>query len=139
MAKIYKRTDKINIKVDDVVVTISPLSIHVKTEAAQMMALGKQKGDYSMLTNALVLMIKHAVKDIKGLKNHDGSEYKIELEDNCLKDETIEDLFNIEIHTKLTMICTNLMSSIPDKFVDNNGQEIKGVEFVSIEGNPSPN
>jgi hypothetical protein len=139
MSKIYKRTDRIKLQIDDLVVTISPLSIHIKTEAAAMMAQGKIKADYALLTNAIILMIKHSVKNIEGLKNHDGSDYKVELEDNCLKDETIEDLFNIEMHKKLTMICSNLMTSIPDSFIDERGNKIEGVEVLSVEGSKNPN
>lgn len=133
MTKIYKRTDRIKLQIDDLVVTISPLTLDQKIEAKTLISQGKIKGDYKQLTDGIIHIMKHSVRDIKGLYNLDGTEYKLEFENDALSQDTIENLFNIELHKKLTMVCSNLLSSIPNSIVDDSGKPIEGVSFIQNE------
>ena len=137
MAKIYKTSDRIKINIDDVVVTVSPLTIEQKTEVQALMAEGRIKGDYAMLTKGIVKVIKYSVKDIDGLENADGSKYKVELDNGVLSQETIENIFNIELHTKLTLVCSSLVGSFPTSFRDSNGEPLEGVSFAKSEAEAS--
>lgn len=131
MAKIYKCSDRIKIKIDDVVVTIAPLSLDQKTEAQELMARGKINKDYKMITKGIVATIRYALKDISGLEDSEGQPYKLEFEDNILSESCINDLFNIQLHQKLVMVCSSLLGNFPTDFRDENGNLIEGVEFLS--------
>lgn len=130
MARIYKRSDRIKVKIDEVTVTIAPLSLDQKTEAQSLMALGKINRDYNLITKGIISLIKSAVKSIDGLENADGSKYQLTFNGDLLSDESIDDLFNIELHKKLVMVCSSLVVSIPTQFVDETGQPIEGVTLL---------
>jgi len=128
MAKIYRLSDRIKLNVDDLEVTIGPLSIHQKACVEEVAAS-------SSLIKASIEAMKYAIKDIKGLSDKDGNEYELQRDENGdLSEETLNDLFNLENSYKLVAISLNLVNSIPDEFIDvNTGQPLEGVEFV-IEG-----
>ena len=137
MGKIYRRSDRIRIKIDDMVVTISPLSLDQKTEIQDLIARGKVTSNYKMVTEGITLAVKYSVKKIENLFDYDDHEYKVEIENDRLTDECVNDLFNIELHKKLTMICTSLLSSIPSEFLDINGQKLEGVEILNSKKEPA--
>jgi hypothetical protein len=139
MTKIYKRSDRIKLKIDDVVVTLAPLSFDQKTEAQDYMLRGRAKSDYKLMSKSIAYSIQQSVKDISGLENEDGTPYKLEFENGVLTDTCIDDLFNIELHKKLVMICTSLTQGIPQVFTDENGKPIEGVEFIRSQEAPNPN
>lgn len=131
MPKIYKRTDKIKLKIDEVIVTISPLSLSQKSEVQVLMNAGVTNRDIKSMQEGVVLILKYGLKDIEGLTDSDGRPYKLEFENDILKDECIEDLFNIELHHKLVNVCSSLLKGISNKITDSLGNPIEGVEFVS--------
>lgn len=133
MARIYKRSDRIKIKIDEVTVTIAPLSLEQKTVAQSLMAQGKINRDYNLITKGIISLIKSAVKDIDGLENQDGTKYRLSFDGDSLSDESIDDLFNIELHKKLVMVCSSLVVSIPSQFVDEQGLPIEGVSVLETE------
>lgn len=141
MARILRTTDRIKVRIDEVTVSISPLSYEQKTEAQMLVAEGKAKRDPRILTRGLVYLIKHSVKDVEGLENMDGSKYELsfEAEQKKLTDECVSDLFNIKLHEKLVMVCTSLVGAIPSEFVDENGKPIEGVSIIPTEKTQSPN
>jgi hypothetical protein len=129
MAKIYRMSDRIKLKVDDLEVTIGPLSIHQKASVEEI-------ASSASLIKASLEAMKYAIKDIKGLEDKDGKEYKIERdEEGYLTEDALNDIFNLENSYKLVAISLNLVNSIPDEFIDvNTGKPIEGVEFVIDEG-----
>lgn len=128
MAKIYRVTDRIPVKVDDIVVTISPLTIQQKSEVE---AIGASGGSAALL-NASLKALKYAIKDISGLENADGSGYKLEFDpDGSLSDACLDDIYNIQQSLKLITISLNLVNNIPDEFYDPvTGVPLEGVSFV---------
>jgi hypothetical protein len=144
MARIYKRTDRIKVKIDDVTVTIAPLSLDQKTEAQMLMARGKIEKNFGLLQKGVVSILKNSVKHIDGLEDIDGKPYALSFEDeskNSLTDSCIDDLFNIEMHKKLVMVCSAMVGTIPSEFTDENGKPIEGVSIVksSSEATQNPN
>lgn len=125
MAKIYRLSDRIKLKVDDLVVTIGPLSIHQKSSVE---GLASSAG----VLKASLLAMKYGIEDISGLIDKDGLEYKLPLDENGnLTDEAIDDLFNMESSYKLVAIALNLINNIPNEFIDiNTGKKLEGVEFI---------
>lgn len=125
MAKVYRLTDRIKLKVDDIEVTIGPLSIHQKTEV-------EAASSASGLLKAALTAMKYAIKDISGLEDADGNKYELAREeDGSLSEETLNDLFNLSSSYKLSAISLQLLNSIPDEFMDiNTGKKLDGVEFI---------
>lgn len=133
MAKIYKLSDRIKLKIGELTVVISPLSLHDKNEATKMISKGATTADLGMTQDGLIHLLKSCVKDIIGLENADGSPYKLEFVDGKLTDECVSDLCNLEIHTKLLMVASSLVRGIPSEFQDQHGNKIEGVEIVQPE------
>jgi hypothetical protein len=138
MTKIYKKSDRIKVNIGEVTVVIAPLSVHDKTEAQQIIANGSINQDYALTQKGLILLLKCSVKEIIGLEDVDGNPYKLDFEGERLTDGCIDDLFNIQLHEKLIMICTSLVRGIPTEFKDEKGNKIEGVEIVSSAGEAVP-
>ncbi len=130
MAKIYKRTDRIVVKIDDITVKLSPLSLDQKTEIQQAMLVGSSKGNIKELTRGISLSIKYALKGMEGVVDSDGNPYTLHFENEILSDSCVEDLMNLEVTKKLYTVCSTLANGIPAKFVDEDGKPIEGVELV---------
>jgi len=135
MAKIYRTTDRISLKVDDLTITVSPLSIHQKTAVEELAS----NGGSSSAIKAAVCAMKFAIKSVSGLEGPDGSPYQLEFDtDGTLADSVVDDLFNTKTSFKLMSICLNLINSIPDEFYDpNTGKRLEGVEFIADKEKPS--
>lgn len=126
MSTVYRITDKVDIKVDDIVVTISPLNYKIKADMQACVMAGKPM-------DAAVLALKNSIKGIKGLKLHDGSEYELEFEsDGSLKEDCITDLLNIPESDKLNVIAISLINGMPQgEFLDPQTKKpMDGVKFV---------
>lgn len=129
MARIYRTTDRIPVKVDDVTVLISPLTFEQKSEVQEAM-MGFANGDVKAATRGVVLSIKYALKGIEGVEDADGKPYELSLENGCLTDEAVSDMLNLHCTEKLAIVCSSLLNGVPTGFKDNDGNPIKGVEFV---------
>lgn len=127
MAKIYKTSDKIKVKVDDLIITLSPLTYHQKSMVqAQIL----EKGEFGAMDSTR-LAVKYALKDIEGIENMDGSKYELEIDEGIVSDETIDDLFNLEQSTKMSLVCISLLNGIPKEFVNPQTNEpLDGVSYV---------
>lgn len=131
MAKIYRKTDRIKIKIDDITVSISPMTISQKTEIQSFMNDGLIGRNLKAMTHGMVLMLKYGLKDISGLEDQDNKPYRLQFENDMVTDECIEDLFNIELKDKLVNVCSALLNGIPKKIVDHTGKELEGVQIIS--------
>jgi hypothetical protein len=132
MARIYKRTDRIAVKIDSLTVKLAPLTLDQKTEIQQAMILGRTKADIKEASRGIALSLKYAVKGIEGLEDSDGNVYKLEFDkDLNLKDSCIDDLMNLELTPKLAMVCAAMVNGVPKSFSDNEGNALEGVEVVT--------
>lgn len=105
-------------------ISIRPLTYHEKSEISQMMVDGK-------VGKAAIEAVKVAVKDIKGVKDTKGNEYQLDFEGDKLSENTIDDLMNLEHSKKLILVCLNLLSTVPEEFIDDNtGKPIEGVSII---------
>jgi hypothetical protein len=130
MAKIYRRTDRIQVKIGEVTVKIAPLGQHEKAEIQQAMLSGRLKGDIKEVTRGMVLSIKHAVKAIDGVEDQDGNPYVLQFEGDALADSCVDDLLNLEINKTLSLICATLTNGVPSEFTDSDGNPLEGVEII---------
>lgn len=133
MPRIYKRTDKIRVQIDDIVAVISPLTLDQKTEVQSKMALGTVKKDLQMVTEGVVLAVRYGLRAVEGIQDANGKPYKLEIQDDMVTRECVSDLFNLEMHKKLVMICSGLVSKVPTEFTDEEGQPIEGIKILSSE------
>lgn len=128
--KIYKPSDRIAIKIDDVTVKVSPLTYEQKSEVQEYM-LGAANGDFKAGMDGAKLAIKYAIKGIKGVTLADGSKYELEMDNDVLSEECVGDLINSEINSKLTIICCGLLTGVNKNFVDpNTGKKLEGVSIA---------
>lgn len=130
MAKIFKRTDRIPVRINEVVVHIAPLSIDQKVEIQDAAIKGRAKGDIKELTRSVTLAMKYAIKKIEGIEDSDGKPYQLQFDGENLSDECLVDLMNLEITDKLSSVCVKFMQGIPSEFTDASGNKLEGVEFV---------
>lgn len=131
MAKIYRRTDRIPLKIGEVTIEVAPLTFHQKSEVQLSIAESSKKGDTMGVIKAAFLCVKYAVKGISGVELADGSPYKLELKDDALTDECVNDLFSLEESDALSMVCINLMQGRYKDFIDpDSGNKLAGVEVI---------
>jgi len=125
MAIVYRTSDRIKIKVGELVVSVSPLNRYQKAKVQELTMVGK---DIDAASTAL----KAGIKNIEGLEDIHNEPYKLVFDDNKeLTDECIDDLMNLELAPELVNICVSLLNGIPKEFVNPvTGKKLKGVEFV---------
>jgi hypothetical protein len=138
MARIYRRTDRIKVKVDDITVSLAPLSAHQKAEITQLMVDGRLKTDVKKTTEAIMLAIKYSMKSVEGIMDADNKPYALQFEGDALTQDCLDDLLNMELSEKLQRICSNLSQGVPNKFTDERGNPIEGVEVVSSTQESAP-
>lgn len=132
MSKIYRLSDRIKVKVDGLVVEISPLSLHQKAEIESDILTGSVESSMRGAANA----VRYSVKDISGIEDASGNSYELEFDESgkALTQDCIDDLFNLPETQKLMLACLNLIKSIPDEFIDpNTGEAIQGVKIIKTQ------
>ena len=130
---LHKTTDKINVKIDDIEVKISPLSQSQKSELQGHM-MKAVNGDMNEAMLSVKKALQFALKDIKGVFYMDGDdkrEYQLEFKDNKLSDECIDDLLNLPISNKLSSVCSALIGGVPNQILDNEGKPVEGIKIIS--------
>lgn len=132
MAIIYKPSDRIKVKIDDVTFKVSPLTREHKLDVLRT-TFNSEGDSYSNLEEMTFKLIKYTIKEVvKGIQNIDGSNYELILDNEILSDECANDLLNMAIGEKIRTVAQSLTNGIPDKFIDpETGDKLKGVEIVS--------
>jgi hypothetical protein len=131
MARIYKRTDRIAVRIDDIIVKLAPLTVDQKTEIQMLMSKGAINRDVKAMSDASALAVQYGVKGVEGLQDSDGNEYKLEFDGDRLKQSCVDDLLNLELKEKLTLVCSSMVNGVPTQFTDEEKKAIEGVEIVN--------
>lgn len=131
MAKIYRKSDRIKIKIDDITLTVSPLSTHEKNEIQALMVSGQSRGDVSKITAGIQLAMKYGIKGISGVTDINDNDYQLDFIDGMLSDECVDDLLNMDLSKSIINVCSNLIAGFSSKMVDENGDKLEGVEVVN--------
>lgn len=129
MSRIYRRSDRIKVKIDDITVTLAPLTLDQKTECQQALLVGHRKSDLKELTRGIKLSMKYALKDIQGVEDSEGP-YKLALVNDELTEDCLDDLTNMQLSAKLTLVCAAMVRGVPSQFTDEENNPIEGVELV---------
>ena len=130
--RIYKTNEKIEVKIDDISVFISPLSYQQKI-ALHPSFMAAATGDLEKGMEAVLITLKMSVKDIKGLYDDKG-EWKLTLVDGQMSDEDANDLLNLPISNKLQAVVTALIAGVPTVIMDGK-VPMEGVSIVQSKGN----
>lgn len=124
MAIIYKKQDRLRVRIEDIIVELSPLTFQEKNIIKKHILSGD-------LDNAAVTAVKMCLKQVTGLKNVDGSDYELSFNGEELTDETIDDLLNLNCREKIVLTSLNLVGGVPSVFIDEeSGNPIEGVEIL---------
>lgn len=129
MAKIYKRSDRISVQIDDVIVKVAPLTHDQKIEVQQALIKG-MKGDFTQGAKGVFLSLKYSIKSVKGFEDSDGNPYQLEFEGDGLADSCVDDLLNSSILGKLSLVCSSLVKNVPSEFTDNENKPLEGVRIL---------
>lgn len=125
MARIYKVTDRITVKIHDITIEISPLTFEQKS-VCQALIIG---GDHM---KAAFYALQSSLKSIKGIENADGSNYELAMQDGKVTAECVDDLLNLSESTEMQFVALSLLQGVPKEFVDpSTGKPMKGVSFVN--------
>lgn len=127
MVRVSRPSDRIKIDIGGLVFTISPLTYDQKTEIQVLAAQGGIKNGL----DAARLAVKYAVKDVNGLEELDGSEFRPQVDTDGVSNEDLDVIFNLEQCDKLSFACLNLLQSVPREFINpHTGEPLEGVKFV---------
>lgn len=141
MAKLYRVTDKLPIKIGDITFKISPLTFEQRSEVQADLSAAAE-GDMQRATDGTFKAIKYAVKSIEGIETYDGSEYELDFDGKFLSDVAVNDLLNLEIFPELARVATSLINGVPDSIDDEDGKPVKGISLLykkSRKGKTNPN
>ena len=131
MARIYRLTDRIKYKIDDLTIEISPLDDHNKSTLQHLAVLG-QSGDMKSSMQAAKFAMKVGLKSVDGVEYSDGEKFKLSFgEDGYVSDECIVDLLNMEESTKMIQVLSGLMNGVSAHNLP------KGVSVVEDEKRPN--
>lgn len=141
--KIYKRTDRITVKVGELMFKLAPLTLDQKEEVSRLMLSGRTvPGMAKDMIRGTILAVKYSVKDVKGFTDVNDEPYNLHFDDTgsdkILTDECAGDLLNSPVSDKISLICAAIVNNIPDMFTDIHGKKIEGVEIVK-ENTPPKN
>lgn len=131
--RIYKPSDRIKIKIGDeqegVILTLSPMTRIQKQEIQSL--LSESLKNEQKATDAVILALKYAVKNIEGVEGEDGTPYKTEFDSGMLADSSVDDLMNLPDAAKIMIVATTWTNGVPRMFKDFKGNPLEGVEIIS--------
>lgn len=131
--RIYKPSDRIKIKIGDeqegVILTLAPMTRIQKQEIQNL--LSESLKNELKATDAVILALKYAVKNIEGVEGEDGLPYKAEFDSGMLADSSIDDLMNLPDAAKIMIVATTWTNGVPRMFKDFKGNPLEGVEIIS--------
>lgn len=123
MSKILRMSDRLHLKIDDITFVIAPLNYFRKQELASCTKIVKGEEHFD-LVKSQALYIKYALKEVIGLKNYDDSDYELEFEGDCLTDDCVSEILNLEQREKLNISAWQLLNGV---------KELENVEGVELE------
>jgi hypothetical protein len=131
--RIYRTSQKIEVKIEGISIYISPLSFHQKMELQTHMVAASQ-GDMDEAMKGVVKALKFSMKGIRGVtvEDHDGNEvdYELSFEDGELTEDCVNELLNMPVANKISAVCTSLLSGIQNQILDHEGKPLQGVSVI---------
>lgn len=123
MAIIYKATDKVAIKIDDITIKIRPLKLEEKSQILAKLQKAQVEKDMMAIQDAALDPIRLCLMEIQGIETASGEAYELERKDGKLTEDCLSDLLNMPLSEKLSKVCSSTLNGIPSDF------QIEGVSF----------
>lgn len=133
MAKLLKMSDRIKLTVGEIVFTIAPLSYQQKQELADCLRIDGGDEIKAVLASQ-ALYIKYALKDVSGIEDYDGNEYKLRFDGDVLTDDCVSEIMSLEEKANLTSAGWQIINGIRDLKDPVTGKEMKGVKLEYVSG-----
>ncbi len=121
---------------EEVEITIAPLSGRQKLEMTSMIKQGDDGKLYLDKISQELFLIKHSIKSIKGLKDFDDGEYNLVLSDGEMTDECADELLGFLVNSYFTVANTQVMSGILGEVINPiTGKSIRGISVERVSNN----
>ncbi len=131
---IYRKEDRVKIEIDGIDFKISPLTFQQKSDLQTHMMKAVQ-GDMNEAMNSVRKALKYCLKDMKGvfyIEDGEKREYRLSFENDQLTDDCIDEVLNMPFSSKLNSVCSAMLQGVPDKILDNDGNEIEGIKIKKL-------
>lgn len=113
---------------DGVTVIVAPLSGRQKLEMTSLIKQGNDGKLYIDKASQELYLVKHSIKEIQGIKDHDGIDYSLEFDGDCLNDTCGEEVLSFLVNTYFTVANTQIMSGIFGEVISPmSGNPVKGI------------
>ena len=136
MITVYRNTDRIKLKIHDVLFSVKPLSYKEKADITSTISLdgGMQTED---TMSSVQKIMKYSVKEVKGISYPDGTPLKLKFDDNDhLEEDSIDELLNMEITTDLTTALYGFMQGVPKQITGPDGTKMSHIKILPFDGMP---
>lgn len=136
MAKIYRKSDRVKVQIksgeDTITLHLSPLSQHEKSEVQSLMMKSMATKDPASASEGIRKSLQYSLKKVEGITDTNGEAYNLEFENGLIKQECIDDLMNMDIDltSKVMLVCSNLVGGIPKEFKDDKGVKLPDIEIL---------
>jgi hypothetical protein len=131
---VYRNTDRINLRINDVNFILKPLSYREKSiiSGAITNTGGEQRQN---AINGLTSIMKFSIKGVEGINYLDGTPLALEFDDDgYLKDSSIDELLNLAITPDLTTALYQLLQGIPTEIKGIDGEILSHISIAPIMG-----
>lgn len=128
---VYRTTDRVPVKVAGLTFWVSPLSFEQK---AKIFDLISRDGGVEVVKGlaSVQMLLKFSVKEVEGLQNPDGTEFKVDLDsDGNLDDDCVDILLNLPDFGKISQLLqTWLQQEIKDPGIEGVEVDFKGIRNI---------
>jgi hypothetical protein len=107
---VRKTNQIVPIEIDGVTFSFRPLSMGEKTELMGELEKDKSTGALMQWTRAVVC---RSLRDVRGLTNEDGSEYRPAFDGDRLSNEAMDDMMNLPISEKIMLVGGLFIKGVP--------------------------
>lgn len=113
--KILTLKDRVKVSVDGVTFYVSPLSREAKRQLAgcRFVESGEEKMN---LYEANTILLKYGLKDVEGLKDYHGDNYKLEFDNEKLTEECVSDILNLPVKDSLLAAAWSVSNGSHEEF-----------------------
>lgn len=127
MAKIYRISDRIRVKIEGLEFKLGPLTFDQKAEIQALAA----SGDFQKSLRSAKLAVKYGLKSVHGLEDADGNSYEVESDESGIAENCLNELLNLPQNESLQMVCLGLLQGVPESFTNPfNGEKLEGVSVI---------
>lgn len=124
--KIYKTTDKIKIKINDLFFYLSPLSYKQKIDLQNLLVQKREM-------EASIMAVRMSLKDVEGLETSTGEKYELSFENELVSEDSIDDILNLQGSSSLQLASIHFMTGVPKEILNPvTGLPIEGVKIVGL-------